>query len=221
METYTHNDITKIYDTLPEYIQEALASKSLTNATIMLGQAHNLHIDQIDTLIQEVDFALAGITKSENFIDRLEYFVRIPREEAVKLAGDIDSIVFNAVREVLRDSGSSEEGNEHQTKSDEYIPESEHTNIRNELLSAIEGNDTLSTTVLGKTDPIFNYTNKPMDTLKTNYNAPQNQENYKIPLTKKSESTDAQPVKTRPGFDPYREPIEAQDIKPVFKRNGN
>ncbi len=255
MKNFTQQDIERVYDNLPEHIQAALGSPELTHAAAMLGEKNDLHIDQIDTLIQEVAFALAGLTKADEFVERLEANVRIPHSQALELGKDIDSIVFEAVRDALRDSSKDEYVNEEVTQNadpheyivgegdairikgvnnssedHDHIPEHEHPEVRNELLRAIEENDTLSTTVISSTEPITIQTQqKTMDYTPTN----------KIPVNSGAERKETEqkpqpqpqtqpqtdianllkqtPPKSRPSStDPYREPIELGDTKPAF-----
>lgn len=252
MKILTEQDIVRVYDSLPEHIQAALNSPQLTNAAKMLGEKHDLHIDQIDSLIQEVAYALAGLTKAEEFIDRLENQVRLSRAVAQDLGKDIDSIIFEAVRDALRDSTNDEyvnEKTESNTDTNQYvigegdairikkpgvevsadhIPEESHHEVRNELIRAIEENDTLSTFVINKTEPITIETQqKPMEYKPSTSSTPSNplSSSASTPTTEEPHKNDIasllnQPSrKSRPqSTDPYREPIESVDTKPAFLR---
>lgn len=263
MKTFTQQDIERVFDTLPEHIQAALGSPELTHAAAMLGEKNDLHIDQIDTLIQEVAFALAGLTKADEFIERLEANVRVSHAAALELGRDIDSIVFEAVRDALRDSSKDEYVNEESAGNTdphqyiegegdairikgvaqsagspdnskepidpaEHIPEHEHHEVRSELLRAIEENDTLSTVVMSPTEPITIQTKqKTMDYTPTNKttvdSGASDQKIGQVPRPQTQAQSDIAsllnqtPPKSRPSStDPYREPIELGDTKPVF-----
>ncbi len=89
---------------LPKVVQEAVASGNLEQHLRELADLHKLHLDQWQTLQNEVMLALLGFQPSEDLEKNLKEHIDISLETASGLAADISKIVFEPIREELERS---------------------------------------------------------------------------------------------------------------------
>lgn len=87
---------------LPEDIQLAIASNDLGKHIQTIGQRHQLHIDQMEMLQDEVMLVMLGFVNPEDFTAELQEQVRIPVEKAHAITTDIQNEIFTPVRESMK-----------------------------------------------------------------------------------------------------------------------
>ncbi|MES2953269.1 MAG: hypothetical protein V4674_01790, partial [Patescibacteria group bacterium] len=110
MSTTSLQLIAEKLDSLPEPIQELLASGELGQTLFTIGNKYGLHLDVGEELSDEVNLVLLGETHTDEFIDHLAKRLALPREKAAQIAADINQEVFLKVREALKElrEGSKE-----------------------------------------------------------------------------------------------------------------
>lgn len=86
---------------LPRVVQDAITSADVAKRLRDLAGKHKLHIDQWETLENEVQLTLLGVKRSEDLPKSLQTGVGVSQEAAVALATDISEMVFEPIREEL------------------------------------------------------------------------------------------------------------------------
>jgi hypothetical protein len=87
---------------LPEETQRAIASAELSKHIQAIGQKHQLHIDQMGLLEDEIMLAMLGFIDPADFVSVLEQQVKISPEKARALTVDIQDEIFTPVREAMK-----------------------------------------------------------------------------------------------------------------------
>jgi hypothetical protein len=89
---------------LPRVVQNAITSADIEKRLRDLANTHKLHVDQWETLENEVMLALFGATPVDELEKNIEKHVALDRDTAVALASNISKIVFEPIREELERS---------------------------------------------------------------------------------------------------------------------
>ena len=76
---------------LPLEIQDAITSPEFGEKVDAIGEKHNLHIDQLGELVNEVTLVMLGETKSVNFIDNLKESLKISHDDARLITADVNT----------------------------------------------------------------------------------------------------------------------------------
>ena len=92
---------------LPLEIQDAITSPEFGEKVDAIGEKHNLHIDQVGELVNEVGLVLLGETKSSDFAANIEKSLNIAAAEANTITEDINTDIFLPLQDVLQ--GTAEE----------------------------------------------------------------------------------------------------------------
>ena len=87
---------------LPENIRTAIESADLGRMLRVIGQEHNLHIDQIGKLEDETMLVMLGFFEPEQFNTQLEQQLLIPAADAAAIAGEVTTNIFLPIRESLK-----------------------------------------------------------------------------------------------------------------------
>lgn len=87
---------------LPQDVRDAIAASDLDDKIRSIGTTHNLHIDQTEALDAEVYLVMLGINSPEDFISGLVEEVRVSKEEAEKIAADVNAQILAPIRESLK-----------------------------------------------------------------------------------------------------------------------
>ena len=90
------------FNLLPPAVQRIIAESGWQNKIIEIGKKHQLHIDQLDTLGNEVFLSLLGTELLETLHTRIVEHIRVEHTVADELAKEIDSAVFSDIRDQLK-----------------------------------------------------------------------------------------------------------------------
>jgi hypothetical protein len=86
---------------LPKVVQDSINSAEIQGHLRTLADTHKLHLDQWQTLENDVMLTLLGFQKPEDLEQNLKKDLDIDAETATALAGDISKIVFDPIRQEL------------------------------------------------------------------------------------------------------------------------
>ncbi len=86
---------------LPEVVRDAITSADVEKRMRELADTHKLHIDQWQSLENEVMLTLLGVQPIESLEKNIQSEVNVPADVAKSLAADISKIVFEPIREEL------------------------------------------------------------------------------------------------------------------------
>ncbi len=89
------------FKTLPKVVQDAITSADIEKHLRELADTHKLHLDQWQSLENEVMLTLMGFQPSEELESNIKSEVGVSQEIASALAADISKIVFEPVRQEL------------------------------------------------------------------------------------------------------------------------
>ncbi len=89
------------FKSLPKVVQRAIVSADVSKQMRELADAHKLHLDQWDSLENEVQFTLLGIHSGEDLAKNIQKAVNVDEVTAESLAADISRLVFDPVRKEL------------------------------------------------------------------------------------------------------------------------
>lgn len=98
---------------LPEPLQKAITSAEVTKKLRELATSHQLHLDQWESLENEVMLALLGFQPVEDLEKNIKNEVNLEQNTAQTLAADINKAIFEPIRQELeRQLGYPEAKNE-------------------------------------------------------------------------------------------------------------
>lgn len=86
---------------LPEVVRNAISSADVQKQLRAVSDNHKLHIDQWAKLENEVNLTLLGFQEPANLVSNIQKEVGVSAEEAGLLANDINTIVFEPIRQEL------------------------------------------------------------------------------------------------------------------------
>jgi hypothetical protein len=86
---------------LPRVVQDAIESADVSGHLRELANTHKLHLDQWETLENEVRMAILGVKNSGDIEQNLVHEVGVSSEVAHDLADDISSLIFEPIRQEL------------------------------------------------------------------------------------------------------------------------
>lgn len=89
------------FSQLPPVVQDAITSADVQKQLRAVAANHKLHVDQWGKLENEVMLTLLGFDEPGNLEKNLVGQVGVPSEEARDLANDINTIVFEPIRQEL------------------------------------------------------------------------------------------------------------------------
>ncbi|MEK7509608.1 MAG: hypothetical protein AAB605_02745 [Patescibacteria group bacterium] len=89
------------FSKLPKVVQDAITSTDVQKRLRQLADTHKLHVDQWESLENEVMLTLLGIEAVENFEKNLMREVGVTLDIAHALAESINSTVFEPIRAEL------------------------------------------------------------------------------------------------------------------------
>ena len=205
MQNYTDQQISQMYDNLPEDLKDSIFSVDTTSVVNEIGRKYGLAIDKIGDLANETGMVMLGVTHPNEFIGNLADRLEVDKEKARAIAQEINEQIFKKVRESLRKiHNMREEAEEEPTKGNPLLNKGLPfvQDERTEILKEIEKDHTQENLV----PEIMKGSNNPFEekTKEGVLIAPVEE--------KKIEALALLPEPEKPkkyqGFDPYKEPIE-------------
>ena len=97
-ETELENTLKERFAKLPKVVQDAIMSADVEKHMRELAETHKLHLDQWQTLENEVMLALLGVQKAEDLEKNIKSEVGVPDDIAKALTENISKIVFEPIR---------------------------------------------------------------------------------------------------------------------------
>jgi hypothetical protein len=131
-------------DILPDDVREIVESKEWRKTVYDLGRKYALKIDELGQLEQEVYYTMIGLVPSSEFISNLVNHVHLNRDVAASLSHEIDSEVFEKIRDFIMDMDGHEAAEESEATAGSGAPAAvatqEKTDVpsREDLLKEIE-----------------------------------------------------------------------------------
>ena len=101
MDDETSKLIKERFKLLPRVVQDAITSADVEKRLRALADTHKLHVDQWETLGNEVMLALLGFLPMEELASNIKSEVGVSEDTAQNLARDISKVVFEPIREQL------------------------------------------------------------------------------------------------------------------------
>lgn len=102
MKQFTSEEIQDQFEKLPAELQAAVTSPEIQEKIEVIGKKHNLMIDQMGELVDEIGLILLGLEKSSDFVNHASQKLNISSKAALLLAKDINSEVFDSIKDSLR-----------------------------------------------------------------------------------------------------------------------
>ncbi len=90
------------FERLPKTLREAISSIETADNIQEIGEKYKLHIDQVGKLGSETGLVMLGFTRPYLFPAKVAQALNIPREEASKIAQDINEKIFSQIREFIQ-----------------------------------------------------------------------------------------------------------------------
>ncbi len=87
---------------LPEDVQKAIQSGDTEETLRQIGEAHQLHIDQIGALGDEVRLVMLGFADPDGFASALTEQAHISADEATKIANEVAEKIFVPIRKSMQ-----------------------------------------------------------------------------------------------------------------------
>ncbi len=87
---------------LPENIRQAIQSTDLDMRIQAIGKKHQLHIDQIENLGQEIYLTMLAFADPNKFIDSMQEQLNIAKEKAETISVDVNNEIFMPIRDSMK-----------------------------------------------------------------------------------------------------------------------
>ncbi|MBU6426666.1 hypothetical protein KGQ27_00265 [Patescibacteria group bacterium] len=102
MRQFTSEEIQNQFEKLPAEVREAITSTEMNDKIEAVAKKHGLLIDQTGELVDEVGLVMLGLARSADFTSHMASRCSIDRKTALEIATDINSEVFNPIRQHLQ-----------------------------------------------------------------------------------------------------------------------
>src|SRR3989338_8230438 len=122
MQNYTDQQISQMYDSLPEDLKDSIFSVDTTSVVNEIGRKYGLAIDKIGDLANETGMVMLGVTHPNEFIGNLADRLEVDKEKARAIAQEINEQIFKKVRESLRKIHNIREGEEEENQGHQGNP---------------------------------------------------------------------------------------------------
>ena len=104
---YTTEQLNQKYKMLPKKLQDFILSGESTNSVKVIGKKHNIHVDKIGLLGEEVWLTMLGANRAVDFIKNIKARLDLPDEQANAIAKDVNEKLFLPMRESLKETADS------------------------------------------------------------------------------------------------------------------
>lgn len=102
MDKELEDQIKERFGELPEDIQKAIQSSDTEEVVRQIGEAHQLHVDQMGTLGDEVRLVMLGFADPDAFASTIAEQAHIPAEDAGKIANEVAEKIFVPIRKSMQ-----------------------------------------------------------------------------------------------------------------------
>src|SRR3989338_2856841 len=209
MQNYTDQQISQMYDNLPEDLKDSIFSVDTTSVVNEIGRKYGLAIDKIGDLANETGMVMLGVTHPNEFIGNLADRLEVDKEKARAIAQEINEQIFKKVRESLRKIHNIREGAEEEQKTEierHQGPSLMAGQSREDILKEIEKDHSQENLV---PDIMKGNANPFEEKMKEGVLiAPVEEKHYIEESAKTALLPEPEKPKKYQGFDPYKEPIE-------------
>ena len=209
MQNYTDQQISQMYDSLPEDLKDSIFSVDTTSVVNEIGRKYGLAIDKIGDLANETGMVMLGVTHPNEFIGNLADRLDVDKEKARAIAQEINEQIFKKVRESLRKIHNIREGAEEEQKTEierHQGPSLMAGQSREDILKEIEKDHSQENLV---PDIMKGNANPFEEKMKEGVLiAPVEEKHYIEESAKTALLPEPEKPKKYQGFDPYKEPIE-------------
>lgn len=107
---YTEEQLLETYNKLPADIQAAIADAETEKKITIIGQRHNLHVDQIGDLADETGLVMLGLKHPNQFVSSLAQRLNLAPNEAETIAQEINREVLVTIRDTIRKMAENNNG---------------------------------------------------------------------------------------------------------------
>ena len=229
---YDYNILEEKIKSLPQDMQVAMFSPKISDHVQEIAQKYSLDIEQTGVLMDITGYVMLALIPSRNFVSELSKEAGIDATKANAIAKDINDNVFAEIRDSLRkiqeiaentSADLEKAGNFSVEKNQSDENTSAHPSTENiskaDLLNSIENPETNSNLPINMVIPVPTIPNAaPASQVSTpkasTQPSPLVDRLMSTPVATPNEKTEkkmpsSQPIPaSRPGPDPYREPIE-------------
>jgi len=98
---YTQEQLDKIYEKLPEELQEAIFSVETSNDIGQVGDTYGVTDERLNTIAEHVGYVLMGLILPQEFSEILKQEGGLPKVLAEAIARDLNRMVFYPVKPAL------------------------------------------------------------------------------------------------------------------------
>lgn len=119
---YTKEQIQAQYKILPEKIQDMMGATETVDTVLDIGKKHNMHIDQLNALSEEVSLVLYGLEKPESFHGNLRKYLGLSEDEANLITYEINQRILLPLREEIKKLYSPETKKEEKDNTTTNVP---------------------------------------------------------------------------------------------------
>jgi hypothetical protein len=103
MKEFTAEEIQAKFKTLPPELKEAISSPEVNEKIVAIGKKHNLMIDQIGALVDQIGLVMLGFSASSNFVRDASGRLSLSETETRKIADDINREIFSTIKMHMRE----------------------------------------------------------------------------------------------------------------------
>ncbi|MFA6608542.1 MAG: hypothetical protein WCT07_01375 [Candidatus Paceibacterota bacterium] len=96
--SYIAKNLEELFDNAPLEIQQLLESGEVNKTTAILGKVYKLPISLYVALSNIISFILIGALKPEDVVTAIEDILKLPQDEAFKLAEDLEKSILEKAR---------------------------------------------------------------------------------------------------------------------------
>lgn len=129
---YTSKDIENRIKSLPQDIQNAVLDAKLPEKLNAIGLGHGLHVDQIGTLMDDVNMVMLGLISPDSFNSAIMKELNLPAEKANALVVDVNEQILRPIRESLKKVQGGQMGTEEAEEPEKITDEEIDALIRGE-----------------------------------------------------------------------------------------
>jgi hypothetical protein len=103
MKDFTSEEIQAQFEKLPKELQDAISSPDIQKKIQAIGKKHELMIDQIGELVDQVGLVMLGLAKGPGFVVDISRRLSINPADAQKIAADINNDVLSPMKTGMRE----------------------------------------------------------------------------------------------------------------------